>query len=279
MNPSSLDELQIFLTTYVLDLAINALGAAMILAAGWWAAAWAARVVQRVGDASPKLDATLRPLAVSLTRNVILVITLLAVLGRFGVQTTSIVAIFGAAGLAIGLALQGTLSNVAAGVMLLVLRPFRVGESILVAGQGGTVKQVGLFTTELTSADGVFVSLPNSSVWNAAITNYSRNPHRRIDLTVGIGYDADIDTAIQTVREILSREPTVLSDPAVTVAVKALGESSVDLVVRAFVGPKDYWHTTFALQRSIKLAFDAGGISIPYPQRTVHMAAAPEKPQ
>jgi len=273
MTPDILRDLKLFATTTLLDFGMNLLGAVVILVVGWWLAGWATRMARRALDRSGQVDATLKPLAVSLVRYTVLVVTALAVLARFGVQTTSIVAVLGAAGLAIGLALQGTLSNVAAGVMLLVLRPLKVGDTIVVSGHTGTVLQVGLFTTEINTPDNVFVSLPNSSVWNSSIINYSRNGTRRIDLTIGISYDDDIDGAIALAMSEVTADARVLEAPEPLVAVRGLGESSVDLVVRAYVATPDFWPATFALYRAIKLRFDHEGVTIPYPQRTLHVAS------
>jgi small conductance mechanosensitive channel len=273
MTTETLIHIKQFAATTLLDFGINAVAALLILVVGWRVASWGAGAVERALANSQRIDATLRPLAVSLTSYALRTITLLAVLARFGVQTASIVAVLGAAGLAIGLALQGTLSNVAAGVMLLVLRPLKVGDAILVAGHTGTVLQVGLFTTELNTPDNLFVSLPNSSVWNSSIINYSRHGTRRVDLTIGISYDDDIDKAIALAREEIASDPRMLLEPPPVVAVKALGESSVDLVVRAHVPTPDYWDATFDLTKAIKQRFDREGITIPYPQRTLHLAS------
>ncbi len=273
MPTDYLTDLKTFAATTLLDFGLNALGAVLILIVGWRVAAWSARAVGRLLERSQRVDATLKPLAVSITRYTILVITVLAVLARFGVQTTSIIAVLGAAGLAIGLALQGTLSNVAAGVMLLVLRPLKVGDTIVVSGHTGTVLQVGLFTTELNTPDNVFVSLPNSAVWNSPIVNYSRNGTRRVDLTIGISYEDDIDKAIDLAMGEVRADPRVLAEPAPLVAVRALGESSVDLVIRAYVPTPEFWPATYALNKAIKQVFDAEGVSIPFPQRTLHLAS------
>lgn len=273
MTPETVAAIQTFFTESVLSLAINAVGAIAILVVGWWLAGVSSRAVGRALERSARVDDTLKPLATSLTRYAVLIVTLVAVLGRFGVQTTSIVAVFGAAGLAIGLALQGTLSNVAAGVMLLVLRPFRLGDAILVAGQVGTVKEIGLFTTELTTPENLYVSLPNSSIWNAPIVNYTRHATRRFDLTIGIAYDSDIDHAIGLALEVLQADERIQAEPAPMVAVRLLGASSVDLVLRGFVKQSDFWPTSFGVQKAVKEAFDDHGIEIPFPQRTVHFAA------
>lgn len=269
MTAETIEALSAFLTQSLVAWGLNLLGAVAILVAGWYLSAWASRAVGRAVDRSDKVDATLRPLASSLVRYAILVITIMATLARFGVQTASLVALLGAAGLAIGLALQGTLSNVASGVMLLVLRPFKVGDYIEVAGQGGSVLEISLFTTQLSTPNNIFVSLPNSSVFNAAIVNYNRHPTRRIDLTIGIGYSDDIDKALAVALEVICADERVLADPVPMTAVRSLGESSVDLAVRGFTKTSDYWPTLFDLHRRIKQRFDAEGIEIPFPQRAL----------
>ncbi len=269
MTAETLDALSIFLTETLVAWGLNFLGAVAILVVGWYLSGWVSKIVGRAVTNSPNVDTTLKPLASSLTRYVILAITLMATLARFGVQTASLVALLGAAGLAIGLALQGTLSNVASGVMLLVLRPFEVGDYIEVGGQGGTVLEITLFTTQLSTPNNIFVSLPNSSVFNAAIVNYNRHETRRIDLTVGIGYGDDVDQALAVALEVISADERVLAEPAPVTAVRALGESSVDLAVRGFTRTDDYWPTLFELHRNIKKRFDAEGIEIPFPQRAL----------
>lgn len=271
MNPEQLEAIQLFVTQNLVELAQNTLIALLIALVGLWLANRAHNVVTRFVERSGHIDATLRPLAGMLARQTVLVLTGLMVLARFGVQTSSIIAVLGAAGLAIGLALQGTLSNVAAGVMLLVLRPFGVGDAIDVGGKSGTVRLIGLFTVELDTFDGVYLSLPNSSVWNSPITNFSRNNTRRIDLTVGIDYDDDIDLALALALEVVQADERILQDPAPLTAVRGLGESSVDLVVRGWTKKEDYWATLFNLQKVLKQRYDAEGITIPFPQRTLHV--------
>lgn len=273
MDFSDFDSIYHAVSGTLLRWGLDLLGAVAILVAGWTVAGWAARAVRRAFDRMPKVDGTLKPLLASIARYGILLVTVMAVLARFGVQTTSIVAVLGAAGLAVGLALQGTLANVAAGAMLLFLRPFRVEDYVEVGGREGTVLQIGLFTTDLVTPDNLFVSLPNSSVWGNAIVNFTRMPSRRVDLTVGIDYGDDVDRALAVAMEVLKADPRVLADPPPQVAVRALGESSVDLVVRGFVRTADYWDARFDLQRLIKRRFDAEGITIPFPQRVLHLPA------
>ena len=179
-------------TSYGLEL----IAAAVILVFGWWLAGRVQKLILGALDRLPRMDATLKPFLSSLARYAIIAITLVAVLARIGVETTSIIAVLGAAGLAIGLALQGTLQNIAAGIMLLMLRPFKVGDYIDAGGISGTVDQIGLFTTDMTTYDGVYQSVPNSSLWNTSILNYSRLPTRRMDVPVGIAYEDDVERAM-----------------------------------------------------------------------------------
>jgi len=207
----------------------------------------------------------------SLVKYVILAFTVVAVLNRFGIETTSLVAVLGAAGLAIGLALQGTLSNVAAGVMLLMFRPYKVGDFIEGAGLAGTIKATGLFTTDMATGDNIHIVVPNSQLWGAAIRNFSHHATRRVDLTVGIGYGDDIDKAMDVIQRIAADEPRIHADPEPFVAVANLGDNAVELVVRVWVDAGDYWGVKFAMTKTIKQTFDKEGISFPFPQRDVHI--------
>ena len=251
---------------------LNVVGAIVILIVGWLAAGWCAQAGGRALDRMERVDLTLRRFAVSLIRYLVLTLTGVAVLSQFGVQTASLITVIGAAGLAIGLALQGTLSNVAAGVMLLLLRPFKIGDYVEVAGHAGTVSAVTLFVVELTTPDNVQITVPNSQVWGAAVKNYSHNATRRVDLTIGIAYEDDIGRAMAAIQEAIAQDRRSLADPAPLVAVAALGESAVDLVVRVWCQADDYWPLHFHLNRAIKERLDTDGITIPYPQRVVHMA-------
>ncbi|MGI9591634.1 MAG: mechanosensitive ion channel family protein [Myxococcota bacterium] len=199
---------------------------------------------------------------------------LIAVLNLFGIQTASVIAVLGAAGLAVGLAMQGTLSNFAAGVMLLIFRPFKLGDWVEVAGTAGSVQEIGIFTTVLHTGNNRRIIIPNSSVYGDTITNYSANETRRIDLVIGIGYDDDIGQAVDTIGRVLSAETRVLKEPEPQIAVSELGDSSVNLVVRPWCASSDYWSTRFDLTRELKEQLEAAGCSIPYPQRDVHLHQA-----
>lgn len=263
----AVDDVIAIVTAYGLDF----IGAIVILIVGYWAAGWTKRAVDKGLSKSDKIDATLRIFFSSFARYIVLAITGLAVLSQFGIQTASILTIFGAAGLAIGLALQGTLSNVAAGVMLLFFRPFKVGDFVDAGGTAGTVKAITLFVTEMATPDNVQILLPNSQVWGAAIKNFSFHPTRRVDFVVGIAYEADIDTAAKVIEDTIAQDERVHADPAPFIVVSELADSSVNFTVRVWVNAPDYWALKFALTRAFKYALDKADISIPYPQRTVHL--------
>ncbi len=212
----------------------------------------------------------------SVSHALLLVVVFIAALDQLGVDTTSLVAVVGAAGLAVGLALKDSLQNVASGVMLIVNRPFKAGDYVEAAGQGGTVEKIGLFTTLLRTPDNCELVVPNSQITADCIRNFSARETRRLDLVIGISYEDDIARAKRVVAEILTADPRVLEDPAPVIAVGALGESSVDLFVRPWVASADYWSVRFDLLERIKQAFDTHDITIPYPQRVLHTVPAQE---
>ena len=253
---------------------LKIIGAILILIVGRIVASWTAKTVNARLQKSGKVDETLRPFFANFARYVVLIITVLAVLAQFGIQTTSLIAVLGAASLAIGLALQGTLSNVAAGVMLLIFRPFKVGDYVEAAGIAGTVKSITLLVTELATPDNVQILAPNNQVWGTIVKNFSHHATRRVDLVLGIDYSDDIDKAIQTVTTVAQSDSRVLKDPAPMVVVGNLGESSVDLTIRVWVQASDYWGVKFELTKVLKQRFDEEGLSIPFPQRTIHMVKA-----
>jgi small conductance mechanosensitive channel len=247
------------------------IGGIVILVIGWMIASWLARMTRRALGRVERIDLTLRNFFVSLVRYVVLILTGLAVLSQFGVQTASLIAVFGAAGLAIGLAMQGTLSNLAAGVMLLLFRPFKVGDYIEGGGTAGSVKELTLFTTELATPDNVQIIVPNGTLWGSIIKNYSFHATRRVDFALGIGYGDDIGQAMEAVKGVIEGEPRVHAEPEPQVVVGELGDSSVGLIVRVWCQAEDYWDLKFDLTRRFKETFDARGISIPFPQRDVHV--------
>ena len=225
------------------------------------------RRMMKKADADP----TLIPFVSSMVYYLVIAFVLIAVLGIFGIPTASFVAVLGAAGLAVGLALQGTLSNFAAGVMLLVFRPFKVGDLVEVGGQLGVIQAIGIFTTTMNSLDNKRVIQPNSQVFSGTIINYNGNDTRRVDMVMGIDYGDDIGVAMETIDRIVRAHPKVLAEPEVQIAVSNLGDSSVDLVVRPWCVPGDYWTVYFDLTRQMKEGLEAAGCSIPFPQRDVHL--------
>ncbi len=267
---STMNEVQALVATY----GLSVIGAIAVLVVGWILAGWASRAVNQGLSKIEKVDATLRGFLASLTRYIVLIFTIVAVLNRFGVQTTSIIAVLGAASLAIGLALQGTLSNVAAGVMLLFFRPFKVGDYVEAGGLAGTVKVITLFVTELSTPDNVQILAPNSQIWGSAIKNYSFHETRRLDLSLGISYEDDVDKAIGLVEAMARADDRVLDDPAPMVVVGELADSSVNLVIRLWCKSADYWPLKFDMTKALKQRMDAEGISIPYPQRTLHVVGS-----
>ena len=235
---------------------------------------WIARMVQNgleKGMLKTHVDPVLVTFTVNMAYAALMVFVVLAALGQLGVQTTSFIAVLGAAGLAVGLALQGSLSNFAAGVMIIIFRPFKIGDYVEGGGTGGTVKAIHIFTTTLTTGDNKRVIVPNSKMMGDNITNYSAEGTRRLDLTASIGYGDSIDKARVALLDLLANEPRVLKDPAPFVGVEKMAESSVDLAVRPWVKSDDYGDVSFALTEAIKKRFDAEGLSIPFPQRDVHL--------
>lgn len=260
--------------TLAIAMALNVVYAVVILVVALFIAAWARRRVEALTRRYPKADATLFGFLGSLVKYVILAMAAIFVLNRFGIQTTSLVAVIGAAGLAIGLALQGTLSNLAAGVMLVMFRPFRVGDFIEAGGQTGGVREISLFYTELATYDGLQIIVPNSDIWASAIKNYSANPTRMMDMTIGVSYGSDLQKAQEVLERIATSDPRALADPAPFVKVKELGASSVDFVFRVWAVRADWWALKCDLTRRIKEEFDANGIDIPFPTQTLDLRSA-----
>jgi small conductance mechanosensitive channel len=207
----------------------------------------------------------------SIVSALLMVFVIIAALGQLGVDTTSLAAILAAAGLAIGLSLQGSLSNFAAGVMLLVFRPFKAGDFVDAGGAAGTVISIGIFTTLMNTPDNKEIIVPNGQIYSGTITNFSAKDTRRVDMVFGIGYDDDLKKAKSILEEMVAADPRVLKEPAAQVAVSELGDSSVNFVVRPWAASSDFWGVKFDLTEAIKLRFDAEGISIPYPQMDVHV--------
>jgi len=265
--------LEHFVSTYLVPWSINLLIAAAIFLVG--------RIVIRamvslLGRALKRadLDDTLIGFISSVVKTVLYLLVIVAVLDKLGVETTSLVALVGAAGLAVGLALKDSLQNFASGVMLILFRPFRAGHFIEAGGVSGSVEKIGIFNTILKTGDNREVIVPNGSIFQGTITNFSAQETRRIDLTVGIAYEDDLLKAKKILRELVEKDERIHVDPEPLIAVAELADSSVNLVLRPWVNSGDYWAVRFDLIENIKLAFDASGISIPYPQMTVHNAVA-----
>jgi small conductance mechanosensitive channel len=255
-TPSLVTQLQLL----VVDSGLRLLVGIIILVIGWMAATWAKRGLE-AGLAPLPIDLTLKPLIASLARYTILILTLLLVVQQFGVQTTSLIAVLGAAGLAIGLALQGTLSNVASGAMLLVLRPFRVGHFVEVAGgKQGTVREIGLFTTLMITRDGVYVSIPNSEIFGAVTVNFTRERLRRVTFMVPVDWVNDLELVEQTITDTLAASELVLKEPAPSTVVHELREYAVMMRARAYVRSADYWRALWSLQKDVKAALDKAKI-------------------
>jgi small conductance mechanosensitive channel len=249
---------------------LKVIGAVAILVLGRIAVGILAGVVRRLLTRG-NVDETLTKFVVSLTRIALMAFVIIAAISTLGVQTTSFVAVIGAAGLAIGFALQGSLANFASGVMLIMFRPFKAGDFVEAGGTSGAVEAIHIFNTVLKTPDNKNVIIPNSKVTGDNIVNYSAKDERRVDLVFGIGYDDDIRKAKKTLEQILADHERVLKDPAPTVAVSELADSSVNFVVRPWVKTEDYWSVYFDLTEKVKLTFDEQGISIPYPQTDVHL--------
>ncbi len=257
---------------YFVEIASNVIIAGLILIAGWVIGQKVHGLIQNI----KKLDNTLKSFLGNLAKYAILVLAFVMVLQQFGVQTASLLAVLATAGLAIGLALQGTLSNVSAGVMLLILRPFSVGDFISCGSASGTVKSLGLFATELSTPDNIYIFMPNSNLWNTDIQNFSRNDVRRQDIIFGISYNDDINKAFKTIEKAIAKEKRILTEEgqAPQIMVTNLGESSVDITLRIWSDRADFAALKVDTMKTVKEALDKDGISIPYPTRTIEMSEA-----
>lgn len=248
-------------------------GVLIVFFLAWVAGGWARRAVERAG-ARGRLDQTLARFFASVARFAILLVAGVACLGVFGVETTSFAAVLGAAGLAIGLAFQGSLSNLAAGVMLLLFRPFKVGDVVRVAGEVGKIDRIDVFVTVMTTADNRQIIVPNSNVFGSTIENVTAHPTRRVDVDVGCDYGADIDQCRKVLETVVSSLEGRIEEPAHQIYLKELGASSIDWQVRVWCKTEDYWAVRERLTRDIKYALDAAGIGIPFPQMDVHLDQA-----
>ncbi len=264
-----MDLLVAFATTY----GLKVIGAVITLIVGRIVAGWARRAVRR-GLERARIDKAIVTFVGSLAYYLVLIFTVMSALRKFGVETASIMAVLGAAGFAVGFALQGSLSNFASGVMLLVFRPFRIGDVIEAAGVVGKVVEMRMFTTILRTGDNVRLIVPNSKIFGDTIRNITAEPVRRVDMTVGIGYGSPVERALEIITGLLREDPRVLDDPAPQVAVGELADSSVNILVRPWAKTEDYWGVKLDFLRNVKDAFDREGIEIPFPQLVVHKPEA-----
>ena len=262
-----------FMKTQGVDLAINVAIAVVIFYVGKLAVGLLVRGMRKVMQRQ-EVDKTLETFVSNLVRMVLMVVVIIAAIGQVGIQTTSFIAIFGAAGLAVGLALQGSLSNFASGVLIVMFRPYKVGDFVEAAGIAGVVEQVQILTTVLRTGDNKQIIVPNGQIMDSIITNYSAKDTRRVDMVVGVSYEDDLDKVRATIDELIAADERILSDPAPTVAVSELADSSVNFVVRPWVKSADYWGVMFDLTEAIKKRFDKEGISFPFPQQDVHLYKA-----
>jgi small conductance mechanosensitive channel len=255
----------------LLGFATQILAGIITIIAGFWLAGKASRLVVDSISKIDRIDITIVPMIGALIRYAGMTLTLVVALGKFGVETTSIIAVLGAAGLAIGLALQGTLSNVAAGLMLVFLRPFKIGDWIEAAGMSGTVREIGLFTTIIDTFDRVYISVPNSAIWSANIINHSRYEQRRLDLDIGIAYESNLDDAEAALMS-LAQDPRILPDPAPRFLVVSYADSAIIVRLRVYANYADFFDLGHDLHRQLKDAMAAHNVSIPYPQRVIRYA-------
>jgi small conductance mechanosensitive channel len=265
------------MTSLLASYGMNVLGAIITLIVGFAVAGWLSRIINKAMRKADKIDPVFHPLPGKIVRVAIVIFTLIAVLNRFGVETTSLIALLGAASLAIGLALQGTLSNVAAGLMILLFRPFKIGDAVKLGGDVYVIDTLGFFACRAHLPDGPTAFLPNAKIWGETIVNLSvtDQDRRRIDETYGIGYGDDIPTALAILRQIAGDESRVLQDPAPLIKVEQLGDSSVNILFRVWTARADWLDTKLDLVQRCKEALERGGVSIPFPQRDVHLYPQP----
>ena len=258
------------LYAYLAQYGLKILGAVIIFLVG----RWVARLLSNLAASAltkAKMELMLVQFIKDLSYIAMLIFVVLAALANVGVQTTSFIAVLGAAGLAVGLALQGGLANFAAGVLMLIFKPIHVGDFVEVGGAKGTVKEISIFTTVLSSPDNVRIIVPNGQVMGGNISNFTINGTRRVDMVIGISYGDDLKKAKKVIEDVLAKDERILPDPAPLVAVSELGDSSVNFVVRPWVKSTDYWGTYFDLTANIKIALEDNGLTIPFPQRDVYV--------
>lgn len=259
-----------YLATQGTQLAINIVVALLILLVGKWIANVLSRFCNRLMKRA-KVDVTLAQFLSNIVYSVLMVIVILAALSELGINTTSLAAVLAATGFAVGMAFQGTLGSFASGVMLILFKPFRVGDYVEAGDTAGIVEEIQIFSTHLRTGDNIAIILPNSKITGGTIKNYSKKETRRIDLVIGCGYDDDLKAVKSFLEETLRADERILTDPAPVVAVNELGDSSVNFVVRPWVKNADYWATRWDLTEKIKLGFDERGFNIPYPTRDLHV--------
>ena len=246
------------------------LGAILTLVIGWWVIKVIVGISQRLMDKA-NVDPSLSPFLRGIISNLLKIMLVISVLGMLGIEMTSFIAILGAAGLAVGLALSGTLQNFAGGVMILLFKPFKKGDFIEAQGYSGTVNEIRIFNTILKTPDNKTVVIPNSELSSNSLTNYSTEPRRRVDWTIGIGYGDDANTARRVIKQLIDSDDRILKDPEPLIAVSALADSSVNFTVRAWVNTPDYWGVFFRMNEEVYNTFDKEGLNIPYPQHDVHL--------
>ena len=258
---------------YLLKYGISAVGAIATLIAGYLMAGWLNRLIDRAMEKASRIDPVFHHLPGKIVRVMVLIFTLIAVLNRFGVETTSLIALLGAAGLAVGLALQGTLSNVAAGVMILLFRPFKIGDAVQLEGQVYIIDALGFFICKGHLPEGPIVFIPNSKIWGQTIVNLSVTDQdiRRIDESYAISYGDNINNALAILNQIVADEPRVLTDPAPLIKVSGLGDNAVNILFRVWTSRTDWWDTKLDLIQRCKEGLEQGGCTIPFPQREVHV--------
>ncbi|MDR2941366.1 MAG: mechanosensitive ion channel [Treponema sp.] len=258
-------------STVILPLAKNIAVMTVILILGISVSKGARKLIQKASAKWPQSDGTAVPLLQTIVHYGIVIICIIMILNIFGVSTASLIAVIGAAGVAVGLALKDTLGNIASGIALLLLGTFRKGEYIEFGSFNGTVKEINLFTTILETPDGIYISAPNSSIWGSPLKNYTRNGKRRMELSVGIAYSDSVDTAFQVMQGIIDAEARFLKAPAPQVILQSLDDNSVKITIRAWAAIQDYWNIYWDMIKNIKIKIEKAGLHIPFPQRDVHI--------
>lgn len=266
----NLEELVIQIRELAVHFGLNLITALAVLVIGIWISKFIRRTIEKQLN-KKEIDKTLVSFLINLIYFTLLTVVVLAALGQLGIETTSFIAVLGAAGLAIGLALQGSLANFASGFLLIIFRPFKVDDVVKLADEEGYVEKIQIFTTQIRTFDNKTIIIPNSVITSGKITNYTAKEFRRVDLSIGISYGDNIKKAIESLMEVLNNHPKVLKDPAPFVGVKGYGDSSIDLSLKPWCKTEDYWDVFFDINEKIKEQFDAKGISIPFPQRDVHL--------